>query len=64
MTSYKLRPRKSHPISKTLRIDRRPSTVGKSVTRAGQLICRKFGVLPAVADVIADLAGLGSATES
>ena len=33
-------------------------------TRAGQFVARRYGVDPAIADVIANLAGLGSEVRS
>ena len=37
-----------------------PMAVVKPSTRAGQFIARRYGIVPALADVIADLAGFAS----
>lgn len=37
-----------------------PSVVVQPTTRAGQFVARRYGVAPAVADLVANLAGLGS----
>jgi hypothetical protein len=63
MRSYKPRSRKSHRISKPSRFDHRTAVVRKPATLAGQHISRKFRVPSAIADLIANLAGFGSAVE-
>jgi hypothetical protein len=63
MKSYKPRSRKSHRICKPSRFDHRAAVVRKPATLAGQHISRKYRVPLALADLIANLAGFGSAME-
>jgi len=56
---YKPRSRKCHPISKLSLPDHRV-VVHRPATLAGKRIADKFGLTPAVADLIASLAGFAS----
>jgi hypothetical protein len=60
--NYKLSIAKSHSLVGLPLFERdwRQSKPRHPLTSAGQHLVRKFGVSPSIADVIADLAGLGS----
>ena len=55
----------TNPLQKTQSISSLPlllwrSVVVKPSTRAGEFVARRYRIDPAIADVITDLAGLGS----
>jgi hypothetical protein len=53
------RPSKEQPVSDLPSLDWRVVVVRRPTTRGGSFVARRYGVEPAIADLIADLAGLG-----
>jgi hypothetical protein len=49
----------SHPVSGLPLFDGRPVIVRPAITPGGQYVMRRYRVAPHIADVIADLAGIG-----
>ena len=63
MNTHSKRPPKVHLISGLPLFDWRSAVVHQPVTRAGIHVRNRFPVRPEIADLIASLAGLGSAVD-